>query len=109
MFGLAHNVDYYREYSSLPTLRQLISEIKTPMLFVSTKNDPMCTDKARNASQEVILGASGVPVAMALSDNGGHLGFLESTGVSGMFSFEHSWVDRAGCDFFSNALNTYAQ
>jgi len=109
MFGLAHNTDYYREYSSLPMLRELINEVETPLLFISTKNDPMCTDKARNASQELILNAGPkARVGLAMADNGGHLGFLETTSYADMFSFEHSWVDRAGCDYFSSALDTYA-
>jgi len=108
MFGLAHNVDYYREYSSLPMLRNLVNEVSTPLLFVSTVNDPMCIAEAREGAKEVVLGAGpNSRVAIALSDNGGHLGFLESTSMGDMLSFEHSWIDRVGRDYFFNALNTY--
>jgi len=109
MFGLAHNHDYYREYSSLPTLQQLINEETTPLLYVAAKNDPMCTKEAADKALEIVRNAGpNSRIAIAVSGNGGHLGFLESRTSSDFCSWEHSWMDRVGCDWFSNTLNTYA-
>jgi len=110
MFGLAHNYDYYREYSSLPTLEQLVNEESTPMLYVAAKNDPMCTAEAATKALEIVRNAGPkTRIALAVSSNGGHLGFLESLSSTDFLSWEHSWMDRVGCDWFSNALKQYAQ
>jgi len=110
MFGLAHNYDYYREYSSMPTLEALIDEESTPMLYVAAGNDPMCTRKVEKKALELVSKAGpNARVAMAVSSNGGHLGFLESRTSTDFMSFEHSWVDRVGCEWFSKVLETYAK
>jgi len=109
MFGLNHNYDYYREFSSLPVFEQLVNETSTPMLFVAANNDPMCTVEAATKAFNIVRSAGPkARVAVAVSENGGHLGFLEAPSPKDMFSFEHSWMDRAGCDWFSNALKTYS-
>jgi len=109
MFGLSHNYEYYREFSSMPTLEQLINEETTPMLYVAAGNDPMCTKEAATKALEIVGNAGpNARIAMAVSSNGGHLGFLESTGFGDCLSWEHSWMDRIGCEWFSNVLDTYA-
>jgi len=108
MFGLQHNYDYYREYSSLPTLQEMINEETTPMLYISAKNDPMCTKEAATKALDIVKSAGpNARIVLAVSDNGGHLGFLESTSLSDSVSWEHSWMDRAGCEWFSNVLETF--
>jgi len=110
MFGLAHNVDYYREYSSLPVLIDLINEEPTPMLFVATSDDPMCTKEVTKKAMEVVSNAGpNSRVAIAVSDQGGHLGYIETRTSTDFVSWEHSWVDRVGCEFFSNVLRASRQ
>ena len=108
MFGLAHNTDYYREYSALPVLREHAAAVTTPTLFLAAANDCMCAPEVRAEVQDIVRRAGpAARIALATSQNGGHLGFLEATGVHDACSWQHSWMDRVGREWFANALNSY--
>lgn len=108
MFGLAHNTDYYREYSALPVLREHAAAVTTPTLFLAAANDCMCAPEIRADVADIVRRAGpAARIALATSQNGGHLGFLETTGLHDACSWQHSWMDRVGCEWFANALNTY--
>lgn len=108
MFGLAHGTDYYREYSALPVLRDLAAAATTPTLFLAAANDCMCAPEVRAEVQDIVRRAGpAARLALATSQNGGHLGFLEATGLATACSWEHSWMDRVGREWFANALDTF--
>ena len=108
MFGLEHNTDYYAKYESLSHFESELDTLGTPTLFVASRNDPMCTPPVLAKALAAVKRTESAPVAIAVSDNGGHLGFLECAGTRDCLSWEHSWMDRVGCEWFASALATFA-
>jgi abhydrolase domain-containing protein 1/3 len=89
--GYSDVEEYYRDC----TLSNKLHKIQTPLLAVSSVDDPICN--VEGCPREVNKFGKGLITVIV--EHGGHLGFAEH-----IFPLNSSWIDRLTVEYFSSLL-----
>lgn len=93
LYGFKDVLDYYHSSSS----RQYLSTIKVPTLIVHAKDDPLMSQDVIPMDREL-----SEYVRLELSENGGHVGFIE-----GKFPWSPKyWLEKRVPEFFKECQST---
>ncbi len=91
MHGFRSAADYYAKASSGPR----IARIAVPTLLVHAEDDPMVPGR----TVRPFLAGRGESVAVAWSDQGGHVAFIEAAAPGRPNGWTHNWAVRRALEF----------